>query len=418
MKVTLVNSSDTIGGAAIACKRLFYALKGYGVNANLLVEDKISSNENAVGVNKNFIEKKWSFLKFALEYLFFNKFIKSPQEESAFAPAWFGHDISTEKLIIESDIINLHWINNSFLNINSLNNIFKLNKPVVWHLHDMWAFTGGCHYSESCNNYIESCGNCFFLKNANQNDLSHKLWNQKKEVYNSSSLTIVTPSRWLADLAGKSSLLRTFDIRVIPNAIDTEVFKPFPKGSSKEKLGLNKNKRYLLFAAMNLAHKRKGFEYLVKAIQLFRENNQDVQNVEMIIIGKAEEHLRNIFPYPVHFMGFVKEEQRMIDIYNAADVYINPSLQDNLPNTIMESLACGTPVVAFNTGGIPEMVDHCKNGFIAGSKSVNELAEGIKYVLTSNYEDLSGNSRRKAVENYAFSVISKKYSELFESLIK
>jgi len=415
MNVALVNSSDSSGGAAIACKRLFDALDKSELTVKLLVQEKKSAEKNIVAIDNSYFKEKISYFKFAIEYLFFNKIVKSKRAASAFSPAWLGHDIASCKEIKEADIINLHWINNSFINISSLGKLFKTKKPVVWHLHDMWAFTGGCHQSGVCDHYLNQCGDCYFLKNPKKNDLSSRLWKDKNLAYDNANLTIVTPSKWLAGLAKSSSLFKTYKIYHIPNPIQTNIFKPNSKEESKKKLGLSLEKKYLLFVAMNVSHKFKGFSFLKDAMYIL-QNNPVMNNVELLVIGSSMEQLRASLPFKTHFLGPIEDEKKMVDIYNASEIFITPSLQDNLPNTVMESLSCGTPVVAFDTGGIPEMVDHLKNGYIGIEQSAEELVRGIIFILASDYSSLSKNARKKVLENYDSEVVAKRYIELFRSL--
>ncbi len=418
MKIAVVNTSDTIGGAAVACKRLVNALKESGTDVKMVVQEKKSTEPNVVSLNENFLKNQLAFFRFALEYFYFLKFENAAKINSTFSPARLGQDISNNKIILEADLINLHWINNSFLSLRNIKNIFSLNKPVIWFLHDMWAFTGGCHYSGNCNNFMNKCGNCYFLKKTSENDLSRKIWEHKNTIYKDASLTIVCPSMWLSNLAMQSSLLKYFNVYTIPNPIDTTIFKPIDKDEAKRKLGLETGKKYLLFAAMNTKHKRKGFDYLKESVLLFKKENTHVENVELLIVGKFDEQQKSEFDFKVNSLGVINGENKMVDVYNASDVYLIPSLEDNLPNTVMEAMACGTPVVGFNTGGIPEMVDHLQNGYIAEYGSSQDFTKGISWVLShNNFNALCLNARKKVLNNYTFQIIAKQHIELYNKLL-
>ena len=216
----------------------------------------------------------------------------------------------------------------------------------------------------------------------------------------------------------QSSLLKYFNVYTIPNPIDTTIFKPIDKDEAKRKLGLETGKKYLLFAAMNTKHKRKGFDYLKESVLLFKKENTHVENVELLIVGKFDVQQKSEFDFKVNSLGVINGENKMVDVYNASDVYLIPSLEDNLPNTVMEAMACGTPVVGFNTGGIPEMVDHLQNGYIAEYGSSQDFTKGISWVLShNNFNALCLNARKKVLNNYTFQIIAKQHIELYNKLL-
>ncbi len=416
MKVTLLSTSDTYGGAPIACLRLTGALRKNGVEAQMLVQDKFSDNPEVTTIAATYWQKKAAFLRFVGERLYFLPFEQSKQVRFAFSPGKVGANISAHPLVQSADLLHLHWINFGFLSIKSIAKLSGLNKPLVWTMHDMWAFTGGCHYSGTCTNYLQHCHDCPFLRNPNPTDLSYRVFEQKKALYASAKLTLVACSEWLAELARKSALLRNFDIRAIPNPIDTNQYQPSNRLEARQQANLPTGKKLILFGAMNTLDRRKGFAYLEESLSLLTENAQATREMELVVFGKADEQALMHLPFPVHYLGSLLPEQ-LIPVYNAVDAFVLPSLEDNLPNTVMEALSCGTPVVAFRQGGLPEMIDHRKNGFLAVYRSAEDLAKGIAWLLfKANSEVMRRDAREKVMRNYAEDIVAAKYRQLYEEL--
>jgi len=287
-----------------------------------------------------------------------------------------------------------------------------LGKPVVWTMHDMWPFTGGCHYTAGCTNFQIACGNCAYLKTPKKTDLSNQVWQKKATLYQNKNLHFVTCSDWLNSIASTSSLLKNLPITTIPNAIDTEIFKP------KE---FKPTEKYtILFQAMNLKDKRKGFYYFKKALLHLKEVfPQFAAKIKLLLFGKNSSALLGDLGLEIEDLGLLSNQQAIINCYQKSHLFVIPALQDNLPNTVMESLACGVPVVGFNTGGIPEMVSHKVNGYIAEQKNITDLAKGIKWVLedSKRYQTLAIEARKKVESNYAYNIVSTKYANLYQSLI-
>ena len=429
MKILLLNTDDFTGGAAIACRRLLKALRTHtDVEAKMLVQESRSGQEGVFQLNNSWFAKKKAFLRFVLERIFFLFYEKSKEVRFAFNPAKFGIDITDNQMVKDADIIHLHWINFGFLSIDSLKKLFETNKPVVWTLHDMWAFTGGCHHSDDCENYQKTCGNCVkFLKNPADNDLSNQIWQEKKAIFQNANLTIVTCSEWLGNRARKSSLFEGIKVVSIPNPIDTNAFYPIEKGLARKEFELPASKKYILFAAMRVDAVGKGFAYFKSALdivyQQLKTNGLYPTEIEILIFGQAQASDFESLPFKVNILGHLSDINKIAKAYSAASVFVIPSLAENLPNTIMESMACGTPVVGFDVGGIPEMIDHKSNGmppngYLANYKSAEDLAKGIQYVLQeADYQQLYNNSRRKVIENYSEEVVAKRYQEVYNSLV-
>lgn len=423
MKIAKFSAYDTLGGASVAAVRLTKALLKSGLNAQLFVQTKNSDFREVQPLYTSWLSKKMAFLRFVCDRLSFLFYEKSRAVRFAFSTAKIGTDISQLPVVANSDIIHLHWINFGFLSLKSIENLLKLNKPVVFTLHDMWLFTGGCHFAGNCQNFTYSCGNCDqFLRNPSTADLSYEVWHKKKAIFETYDFTVVTCSQWLAEQASKSSLLAGKKIVSIPNPIDTELFKPMEKAEARQIFGLDPQKKYILFAAANIADARKGFSYFIDALHILQTqflNKAASDTVEIILFGKSQIDSSEALPFMVNHLGQISDIDRLVAAYSAASVFVIPSLEDNLPNTIMEAMACGTPCVGFATGGIPEMIVHEKTGYLAQYKDAHDLAKGMKHVLfDADATDLAMHARQKVVEEYAEAVVAEKYRQLYQSLIK
>ncbi len=420
MRVLLVNTSANTGGAAIACKRLLVALnKTTGVEATLLVRDP-DNQKWVVSTTHSPIKRILNFFRFASERLIFLFFERSKAVRFLFSIANTGEDISKHPLVQQADIIHLHWVNGGFLSLKSVAKLFKTKKPIVWTLHDMWLFTGGCHHSGDCNKYTQYCGYCPFLKFPFKYDLSFIIHRNKKNIFQHvNQFHVITCSNWLRLKAAESSLLKGFKIDTIANPINTDVFKPIDFVTCRQQLHLPLQKKYILFAAVNVTNRFKGYHEFLKSLELLNNKYPHLKNVlEILVAGRVKD--ANAFtnlPFPYRLLGSLTEE-KMIVLYNAIDIYVTSSLQENLPNTIMEAMACGKPVVAFQVGGIPEMVNHLQNGYLAEYKNFDDLAKGIYWALfEADYSILSKNAREKVINHYSEQNIALQYYALYRNMI-
>lgn len=417
MKVCLINTADGGGGAAVACTRLLNALKSK-VNVRMLVQTKKSKTPEIISLIKNkldFIQARFNFFYERLPFIALYEQNKSVR--FAFSTANTGKNISNSNTIKKADVLHIHWINSGFLSLKNLNQLFALKKPIVFTLHDMWAFTGGCHYAGNCTNFTKNCGNCKFLRNPAINDISKKGWLLKQKLYQqNTNVVFVACSNWMANIAKQSSLLHGFKIETIPNPIDTLIYKPLNKHKIREKWGLNADAKLVLFGAANINDKRKGMAYLIDALQTLK-NKYPGQKLEIVLFGKNNSLDFKQIAFPTKNLSIITDEQDLVEIYNLADVFVLPSLEDNLPNMVMEALACGVPVVAFNQGGIPEMIDHKQNGYVAQYQSAQDFAQGINWVLTNDAELLKNKARQKVLDNYSETLVAEKYNQVYQNLL-
>ncbi|TWR30400.1 glycosyltransferase [Mucilaginibacter pallidiroseus] len=420
MKVALINTSDAGGGAAEACMRLLKALQQQHVNAKLVVQHKTRANDNVYTIERSSVDKALSNFNFFYERLPFIAFQERDKlVRFAFSTANAGTDISNQAIIRDADILHIHWTNSGFLSIKDLKKLFLLNKPIVWTLHDMWAFTGGCHYAGSCNHFINQCGNCYFLRNPSSNDISHQGWLRKQDMYSAvKNLSIVTCSNWLGQVAKKSSLLDEANIQAIPNPIDTDLFSPKDKIAAHNKWGVGTNAKVILFGAANINDRRKGITYLVEALHILKKEYDMGNPVEIVIFGKNKHFDTSTLPFPVHQLNIITSAADLAEIYSLADVYVSPSIEDNLPNTIMEAMACGTPCVAFNTGGIPDMIVHQEHGYLAEFKSAADLANGLYSILNApNWQALSVAAREKVLADFNNDKVANQYIDVYKNAL-
>ncbi|MFC3809552.1 glycosyltransferase [Lacihabitans lacunae] len=412
MKIALINIDDNLGGASIASIRLLNSLKKYtNLDVSLFVQNKTLDNSNIIQIKQGNNYKLKNKLRFIVERLFFLKYEKEKKIRFLFSPAIIGIDLTKKINLLEYDLIHLHWINFGFLSLNNLEKIFELNKPIVWTLHDMWPFTGGCHYSGTCENFKTNCGNCEpFLRNHFKNDLSNKIFLKKQKIYKDKNIYFVGCSKWISNLAKSSNLLPKRHIFNIPNPINNGVFKKLNRERLREKYNLNPDKNYILFLAMNTEDERKGFKYFIDSIFLLRNINIEF---EILVVGKINSPLLKT---SINLPKTISEDI-LCEYYNLADVFIAPSLQDNLPNTIVESLSCGTPVVSFNIGGIPEIIDHLETGYLAKYKDSKDMAEGIKWCFENSTNDLREKCIKISIEKFNESKVALKYQSLYNDII-
>ena len=417
MKVLIVNTSEQTGGAAVAANRLMAALNNHGVKTKMLVGRKDTDNICVVETKGKF-SKRWHFLWERLVIFFHLHFKREHLFEIDIANS--GTDITMLREFKEADVIHLHWINQGMLSLKGIRKILRSGKPVVWTMHDMWPATAICHYARNCKYYCSKCDKCPLLPGSSAHNLAAKVWQRKKNLLeHADNLSFVTCSRWLEGEAKKSALLCTQSISSIPNAIDTRIYSPQNKTEARQKAGLPTEGRIILFVSQRVTDERKGIGYFIEAIAKIVTLYPALKdNTTVAILGGHADEVAGRLAMPAHALGYVSNEQAIVNIYNAADVFVTPSLEDNLPNTIMEALACGVPCVGFRVGGIPEMIDHQKNGYVAALRDSNDLANGIGWILCeADGEALHHHAVRKVMQNYSQASVALHYTEIYQQAI-
>ena len=377
MKVLLVSTSDLAGGGAIAAYRLMEALNNNGIKAKMLVRDKQSSSVTVAQVG--------TIIPKVMERLHIMSYLKGKLWEADTAD--FGIDITRTEEYKEADIIHLHWINQGMISISCLKQMIKDGKKIVWTLHDEWPYLGICHYRGECQE--TECRKCPLLPG----NIAHKRYLKKQELYKKGNITFVGCSVWITQRAQQA--MPEAQVVHINNCIPHNIFRYIDQQEARKKLGLPLDEKIILFCSQRLNDERKGYSYLQQALEKLSTLSSQLSTV---CIGKGGR--------------YISSPEEMATMYAAADVFVIPSLQDNLPNTIAEAMSCGTPCVGFNVGGIPEMIDHQQNGYVAKYKDVTDLAEGICYVLS---HDMREAALHKASSAYGETHVAQNYINVYES---
>lgn len=418
MKIVLINTSERSGGAAIACNRLMNALNKEGIDVKTLVLDKATEDSNIVSVNTSSLKKGINFFRFIWErFIIFvnNKFKRDGIFEVSLANV--GVHSWHNKIIKDADIIHLHWVNHGMLSLKGIKKLLSLGKPIVWTMHDMWPMLGIDHYLGRRTSYQPEKYS-LYLSGREESGISLRVFNKKKEIYKKGNINFVACSKWLYLMAKESYLLSDQQVISIPNPIDTDIYKPINKIEARTSLNLPLDKKILLFGSCKITDKRKGIDYLIEACNILNKEYPSLkEEIGIIILGKEADFFREQIPFTVYPINYTNNTKDIINIYNSSDLYAIPSLEDNLPNMIMESMACGVPCVGFNIGGIPEMIDHEENGYIAQYKSANDFANGIYWLLANkDKESLSKNAILKVTKTYNEEKVANEYINLYKKL--
>jgi len=417
MRVLLVNTSERIGGAAIAASRLLRALNRCGVEAEMLVRDKQTDNPRVITIADSPVQR----LRFAADraYIYLRNGL-TRQNLFAIDTGRFGTDITRRPEFRRADVVHLHWINQGLLSLRDVERICQSGKRVVWTMHDMWPFTGICHHADQCLLWKEACGNCPLLRRPTAHDLSWQVFRRKAQVYGAHRLSFVGCSNWLTGLAQQAPLLAGQHVESIPNPIDTVRYTPVGSAAERDKirrsLGLPTDRQLLLFVAYKVTTPAKGIAYLREAIaQLCTQHPEWRSQLGLVAVGREAERLRGSFEVPVYAAEYTETETVMTAYYRAADLLVMPTLMDNLPNTIMEAMACGVPCVGFEVGGLPQMITHETDGYLVRYKDTAHLVYCLHEALTSPHRaELSRAARHKAVTAYSEEAVAARYAALYE----
>ena len=416
MKVTIVNEGDWGGNAYKLVTQLTGSLNREGIEVTCLVRVRrgISPLVQTLGFPADLRSR---LVRGARRIRMSCKHYRWPQHVAA----WEGFDSGFTQYgrqllsaVTDAEILNLHFVS-QLVDIGVLLPAATARHQVVWTVHDMNPFTGGCHFDGGCDRFVSGCGCCPQLARCSTHDLSAWAWERKAEALAAvapSRLTFVAPSRWMAKQLHRSPLTTRFPIRTIPYAVDLETFKPRGKTLARDLLGLPQNKRIILFAAQSIHNKRKGFSLLCDALRLLA----DIEDVCLVFVGVCTAKLP--VPLPRYHLGYFDNDRLLSLAYSAADIFAAPSLQDNLPCTVLESLACGTPVVGFDVGGIPDMVRPGSTGQLVEPGSAAGFAEAIRQLLINDAHrrEMAECCRLTAEREYSPQRQARSYMELFETL--
>jgi glycosyltransferase involved in cell wall biosynthesis len=413
MKILHINASDVKGGAARAAHRLHTGLQALGADSRMLVQKRLSHGPDILA-STNAISEGFDTMRLSFDALPL-KFYKQRQK-TAFSTQWLPDRILPKIRQFSPDIIHLHWINQGFVQIETL---AKLGIPMIWTLHDMWPFTGGCHYAEDCLGYRNACGTCPHLGSAKANDLSHWIWKRKAKSWNSINLTMVAPSQWMADCAASSSLFQHCPIDVIPHGLDLDVYKPIDRNVARDILSLPPDAKLVLFgSAHGTSEKRKGFHFLLDALTKLSQLSEGSPQIQLAVFGQTSPDRPIDFGFKTHYLGTFQDDLSLSLVYSAADVMVVPSLQEAFGQTAFEAMACGVPVVAFDATGLKDIVEHKENGFLAQPFDTTDMAKGLHWMLsdpeTMNF--LGQQARKKAEAEYSVTLQADRYLALSKRL--
>ena len=419
MKVLIVSTSERTGGAAVAASRLMEALKNNGVKAKMLVRDKQTDSLTVVGLTAKgkgglLSSVMLHFVWERLVLLFHLHFKRQRLFELDIANT--GTDITKLPEFKEADIIHLHWINQGMLSLSGIRRILNSGKPVVWTMHDIWPATAICHLTLDCQHYKTQCRQCPCLPGGGgRNDLAARVWKRKKAMQEGHNISYVACSRWLEGEARQSALLANQRVTSIPNPIDQRVYHATDKAEARRQLGLPAEGKLILFVSQRVTNRFKGMDYLIEACRLMKQSHSEhCGNMGVVILGGAAEEVTEQLALKAYPLGYVSDEHRLALVYSAADVFVLSSLSENLPNTIMEAMACGLPCVGFRVGGIPEEIDHRKNGYVAAYRDAADLAQGMAWVLfEADYDELCRQATAKVARCYSQSGVAMRYIEVY-----
>ena len=400
LSVLHISESDAAGGAARAAYKIHNGLNGLGHRSRMLVGRKTTADDEVRKLKRNLAWRAADRVSgsvldaFSLQY--------------AFYPSSFG--LAVDPWFRSADVVQLHNLHGSYFSFTALP-LLSRRRPVVWLLHDQWAMTGHVAYSLDCERWKHGCGSCPYLEEYPRlrRDTTAILWRMKRAVYARSRLQIVVPSRWLLDLVLASPLLERFPARHIPNGIDTTIFSPGSKHEARERLGLPLDRKLVFFAAADLHERRKGLHLLVQALQRL----EDPPLLLLAGAGATPEGVES------RVLGAVSDELVLRDAYRAADVFAVPTVADVLAQTAQESIACGTPCVSFDKGGVTEVVRHLETGYQAKLGSVDSLAEGLATLLADDelIAKLSARCREVATREYGVDLQVSRYVELYDEVL-
>ena len=423
MKIVMLSTTADCGGAAIACKRLWGALKNTGQAEVKLIVRSATSTEESVYVLDRTCWGKWKNLfHFVWERLVIwccNCF--SRRHLFAVSIANAGTDVSELPDIQQADIIHLHWINQGFLSLKGIRKLLDLGKPVVWTLHDMWPCTSICHYARECDHFTEGCRNCFYLRYPSSHDLSAGVW-KKKDFLNDSGIHFVAVSSWLKDQVKRSALTHQVETIVIPNVLDLQLFYPREGTTLKQELNIPVTKKIIVFGATKVDAPLKGFDLLKDALrQLCREQNWKKEWM-LLIFGDVHEKAEQVFGdlyCDYLYLGPIADINRLAELYTIADITAVPSHYETFGQVIIESMACGTPVVSFDSSGQTDIISHREDGYLAAYKDTKDFAEGIKWLLSeADYRKVAEKARHKVKDHYSEEVVAHQYLNFYQRLLK
>jgi glycosyltransferase involved in cell wall biosynthesis len=414
IRVVHLAQSDSEGGANRAAYRLHRALREAGVDSKFHAGRKLGDDPSTIPVWPSVGGRAVSEWVARLNALVLRAYPR--RQQSPFSPVRLSYGRLEPRHMANADVVCLHWIAGALLRPADL---AQIGRPLVWRLSDLWPFTGGCHYPGACRRFEETCGQCPMLGSRGALDLSRLDFAARRRAYPKLDLTVVAPSRWIAGHARRSTLFRDRPIEHIATGVDLALYRPHDRDVARAKLDLPLKGSLVLFGALGATDDpRKGYRHLNAALRQLAASERAAGIALAVFGGPGEPPRSEALPLPARHVGRIDDERRLALLYAAADVFVAPFLEDNLPNVVLESLACGTPVVAFAAGGIPEAVEHEKNGYLAPVGDTAELARGIAWVLSEpeRHARLRQAARATAEARFDLAQCAQRYVALFQRI--
>ena len=412
MKILIVSTYDTLGGAARGAYLIHQGLLHKGFDCKMLVRRKVSDDPKVISLENTFTTFKYKVIQ-KLETYWFSKY--KNRSKTKFSISLHASSNIVKKINqLKPDLVHLQWVADGLI---TYGDIKKIKAPIVWTLRDMMPFTGGCHYTEGCVKFETVCGGCPVLKSDDEKDLSHKVFNAKKkalEKISKDKMSFTGISKWVTDEGKKSMLLKKYKEYYIPNIINSELYIPKNKEASRKKLNLPLDKKLILFGAIGAkTDHRKGYKYLAKVISKIA-----TEDVAAVTFGGKIKDTQTIENTVYYNFGFINDDQKLIDLYNAADVMVVPSLQEAYGKTVGEAMSCGTPVVAFDLGGPRDIIDHKTNGYLAKPYNEEDLKEGVLWLLNhNNLQSLAKKAREKIIESFNTEKVIEQYINVYKKML-
>lgn len=414
LRLTLASAHDRTGGAAVAAARLRDGLRTLGHDARLFVQTQSQPHPATLGP-QGAAQRSFSRLRSGLDSLPVRRAGGAPDKFSA---SWLPRRWPSLGDAGPAALVHLHWTNAGFL---SVRDIGALRVPVVWTLHDMWAFTGGCQYDEGCGRHAQGCGDCPLLARRGARDLSARRHGAKQRLWADLALTLVAPSRWMAAEARRSTLFAQRRIEVLANGVDLQRYKPLDRGFARHALGLPADRKLVLFGALNPgSDQRKGYDLLQQALATLAAQPGGPDKFALVVFGSNPPRQEVLHGLPAFHFGHLHDDVALALLYAACDVFVAPSRQENLPNTVAEALACGVPCVAFDIGGMPDLITHQRHGWLARPHDTADLAAGIAWCLSDEdqrWRSLSVQARRFAEEHLELGRQARRHVDLYRQLL-
>lgn len=412
----VVHISNSVSDSS-ANTKLHRALLQQGVDSIILVLSHNGYNNKIYDLKRNLFVKILDYVKAKYD----EKFHKQVEctSDMPFSLGDIGYPLYKCELLRSADIIHLHWIC-GILSIKDIKALEKLNKPIVWTCHDSWPFTGGCHVRYGCSRFTQRCGECKMIHSMEKDDLSNYILEKKAKLWKDNNIVLIAPSNWMHDNISNSKIFCNNQVITIPNTLYTNIYKVYDREETKKLLGYEKKdeKINILFGAGNVRVQYKGYQYLLDTLEHLLHEEQYADNIVLHIVGGNQGNDKILSKYECKFWGYVKESWKMAALYNIADIMLYPSLDDNLPNMVMESMACATPVVAFDIGGIPDLIEHKVSGYLAEYRNVEDLLYGLKWIIKNNDDNRIGRKALDKIRNcFSEEKIAQEHIALYSRLL-